>query len=201
MKKNEIKILSREEFKKFTKQINEGSNPNAKRQFGCIMISHNKLNFHDEIDPNDVYDNDEGKYGIETEPHITVCYGLHDDELDKDEVIMLLKSLIIPTVLATEISLFENEKFDVLKYDITSKELSLMNKIISSIFPYTTDYPDYHAHSTIAYLKPGTGKKYVKKIDEKEVKPTHWVYSQANGEKLKIESDSVEILRKKDEQA
>lgn len=198
---NKIEILNFNQFKNRHFAVNEGSNPNAKHEYGCIMASHNFVKLYNDIDPEDVYDTEDGSHGIETEPHITLCYGLHDEEIDKAEVILLLQSLIIPKVTLTEINLFENEKFDVLKYEIgLADKLSLINKIITSIFPYTTNYPDYHAHSTIAYLKPGTGKKYVKKLDQPvDLFLNRWIYSQANGEKLSILNDVVEILRKKNE--
>ena len=58
-------------------------------------------------------------------------------------------------------TLFENEKFDVLKYDVVPGILAEANKVVSDKFPNTDTYPDYHPHVTVAYLKPGTGKKYV----------------------------------------
>jgi hypothetical protein len=196
---NNIKIWSPQQFKMLrTHSINEKSNPDAKHEYGCIMGAHKAIKLFDNIDADDVYDNEEGKYGIETEPHITLLYGLHDKEIDKDEIILLLQCLELPTVEITEINLFENEKFDVLKYEIKSDKLTLMNKMITSMFPFTSDFPDYHAHSTIAYLKPGTGKKYAKKLDKSiEVKLTGWLYSQANGEKTEVVNDKVEVIKKK----
>jgi len=39
-----------------------------------------------------------------------------------------------------------------------------MNKQIAKNFKYSNDYSKYIPHITIAYLLPGTGKKYVKNI-------------------------------------
>jgi 2'-5' RNA ligase len=45
-------------------------------------------------------------------------------------------------------------------------------------FEYTTDYPDYHPHITIAYLKPGCGKKYAEELKEEKIfEPTKYFYS------------------------
>jgi hypothetical protein len=33
-------------------------------------------------------------------------------------------------------------------------------------FPFTSDYPDYHPHITLAFVKPGKGKKYELKFEE-----------------------------------
>jgi hypothetical protein len=49
---------------------------------------------------------------------------------------------------------FENELYDVLKFDVKrEKSLFDCNKDLMK-FPHTTDYPDYHPHLTISYLKP-----------------------------------------------
>jgi hypothetical protein len=52
--------------------------------------------------------------------------------------------------------------------------------------PHTTNFPDYHPHATIGYLKPGTGKKYVELFKDKqyEVVPEKIVYSKPGGERL-----------------
>jgi hypothetical protein len=54
-----------------------------------------------------------------------------------------------------------------------------------SKFPHTTNFPDYHPHSTVAYLKKGTGQKYIDKFkgQEHQVTPNKIVYSMASGEK------------------
>ena len=54
--------------------------------------------------------------------------------------------------------------------------------------PYTSNFPDYHPHMTIGYLKPGTGKKYTEKLknQEYELTPIYAVYSKPNGEKEKL---------------
>jgi 2'-5' RNA ligase len=57
-------------------------------------------------------------------------------------------------------------------------------------FPFTSDYPDYHPHMTVAYLKPGKGKHYIDMLgeDHKEMimTPQHGVYSRTDGTKHKI---------------
>ena len=57
-----------------------------------------------------------------------------------------------------------------------------------SKLPHTTDYPKYHPHMTVAYLKKGMGKKYIEKLDstKKELKPMYIIYSHPSGKKTKI---------------
>jgi hypothetical protein len=60
-----------------------------------------------------------------------------------------------------------------------------MNKMFRDL-PHTNDYPDYHPHATIAYVKAGTGEKYTKDLSKEDalvVKPNKVVYSKASGEK------------------
>lgn len=79
----------------------------------------------------------------------------------------------------------EYSKKDDILYNINNK--------LTDNFPYSTDYPDYHPHSTIAYLKPGSGKKYVKEFKNIEfiATPEKIVYSKPN------EDGSDKIVSKK----
>lgn len=200
-----LNILSPFQWKnqRKTKLVTEKSE-NQSYSYGCIMgyfnvAEYNKLNNRiGSIDDKDIYNNDENEYGREIEPHVTVLYGLHDDELDQDEVIQLLKCLKLPTVKLAKISSFNNEKFDVLKWDVESEDLNLYNKIVTLMFPFTSKFPDYHAHCTIAYLIPGKAKTYSKEIKEIiELPIEKWVYSKADGTKVCINSKGeIEELRK-----
>ena len=106
-----------------------------------------------EIDKDDL-----SGHGKETEPHITIKYGLHT--ADFKDVYDLLKD--VKPILATlgKVSLFENDE-DVVKVDVKGKDLHDLNKYISDNLKCTDTYPDYHPHMTIAYVKKGTGKKYI----------------------------------------
>lgn len=112
------------------------------------------------ISHEDVYTGTDGTYGLETEPHATVLYGLHE-QVHKDLVYRVCGGLSKP--LEVEIlgdSAFENEDYDVLKLDVESPMLRKMNEALKS-FPYTNDYDSYKPHMTIAYLKKGKAKKYL----------------------------------------
>ena len=69
----------------------------------------------------------------------------------------------------------------------TGDSLIETNKALSTL-PFHSDYPDYHAHMTIAYLKKGAGKKYCEKMDghEHNLVPTYAIFSQPDGTKTKI---------------
>lgn len=74
---------------------------------------------------------------------------------------------------------------DVLKFDV--KDCDHLHEINAELRkkPHTSNFPDYHPHATIAYLKPGTAKSYVEKHKDvsETVKPTEIVYSKADGTK------------------
>jgi hypothetical protein len=139
----------------------------------------------------DIYDDEDGTHGLETKPHTTLLYGLHDnDSIFKMSKYILENAKYDDCEIKTP-SLFENEKYDVLKFDVDGSFLYKINKELSKL-PHTTDYPDYHPHLTIGYLKPGCGKKYVKIIKEKYkdeiiLTPKHAVYSYPDRKIVKIE--------------
>jgi len=160
--------------------------------YGAVMLFFNfeeMGELHSQIEEEDIYLDEEDKsFGLEDEPHCTLLYGLHEGVTLK-QVEQVLDEYTFYTVKAYNISLFENDKYDVLKFDIEGDNLHEVNKDLKQ-FPYTTDYPNYHPHMTIGYLKKGKGKKYVKKFKEKYKEiwsaPQYCVYSQPNGEKNKI---------------
>lgn len=158
--------------------------------YGCAMLyfnDHDLKPIYDMINPEDLYVEGDG-FGLETEPHCTLLYGLHGEVTPK-QVEDVLDKYTYYTCKAHNPSLFENEKYDVLKYDVEGDNLHETNEDLKQ-FPFTTDYPNYHPHMTIAYLKPGMGKKYVddlkKQHGELWMSPQHAVYSQPDGTKNKI---------------
>jgi 2'-5' RNA ligase len=158
--------------------------------YGCAMLYFDfpgMEDLHKQIEADDVFvDPKDATFGLETEPHCTLLYGLHDDvktETIKDAV----KNFAFGNCTIAKPSLFENEKFDVLKYDVEGPGLHDCNAELSKL-PHTTDYPDYHPHMTVAYLKSGLGKKYTDMLDatKKSLKPKYIVYSHPDGSKTRI---------------
>lgn len=106
--------------------------------------------------------------GREPDPHITVKYGLHTQ--DVKDVGAVLQGQGPVTITLGKTSMFPaNEsqaqrgkgQYDVLKVDVLSKELEALNKLICQMLPHTDTFPVYVPHVTVAYLKPGMGAKYV----------------------------------------
>lgn len=163
--------------------------------YGCAMLYFNfpEMNkIHDAINPDDVYTQEgDRSFGFETEPHCTLLYGLHEG-VTLEQVTKALKEIQFGLLIAYNASLFKNEKYDVLKFDMRypvrgGNFLSKANQSLKQ-FPFTSNFPDYHPHMTIAYLKPGTGERYAKMLKEFEYDliPQYVVYSKPNGDKDKI---------------
>ena len=161
-----------------------------KKRYGCAMIFYDFpdiKDIHKLIDKDDLYiDPDDDSFGLEKDPHCTLLFGFHASvkfDVIKDTV----DKYHFDNFIAHNASLFENEKFDVLKFDIKGDNLKECNKELSKL-PHTNEYKDYHPHNTVAYLLPGKGKKYVKLLKDKEykLKPTKGVYSEQSGKKTNI---------------
>jgi 2'-5' RNA ligase len=161
--------------------------------YGCVMLFFDfpsLKGIQDLIKEEDLYtESGDRSYGLEDEPHVTILYGLHE-EVSKDDVFDLLKPYRCEDLLLTKISAFENSKYDVLKFDVEDAVRGLsylhkMNKALAAL-PHTTDFPDYHPHSTIAYLKTGKAKEYIEQLKGTQhiVKPRSFVYSLPSNDKI-----------------
>jgi len=95
---------------------------------------------------------------LETKPHITVLYGLHTE--DYEDVAPILDHHGIIYVELQTLSLFQSEEQDVLKFDVKSPGLQRLYDRLC-LLDHTSNYDEYHPHLTVAYLKPGTGHKYL----------------------------------------
>jgi 2'-5' RNA ligase len=157
-----------------------------KYEYCCLMASFDIENWTSVlalVDPNDIL-NTPG-LGYETEPHVTILFGLHD-EVPFEQIVRLTKSYKSPiTAEITNLSFFENEEFDVLKFDIKSDDLQALHDV-ATVFPHTTTYPIYHPHMTLAYLKKGTARSYAKELkDPIQISSKEYIYSFTSGKKAK----------------
>ena len=137
------------------------------KKYAFLMIKFDTPEFVKDLQskiPNDeLYFDDESTndYGIEKETHVTLVPCL-DNNTDIVKIKKHLKGISRYKTILTNISLFKNDKYDVLKCDAQSVLLKDTNKSITDEFPSHSEFKDYHPHLTIAYLKSGMGDKYVK---------------------------------------
>jgi hypothetical protein len=110
-----------------------------------------------------ILDGDLAPDGRETEPHITIKYGIRTDNSD---VLKALVSGFGPvTVTLGEVSIFEsdeNRANEVVHIDVIGRELMALNDLINSELSCKGEYSDsYTPHITLAYVKAGRGATYV----------------------------------------
>lgn len=169
-------------YKEFIKESKE-------HEFGCVMLEVPVSNWDEitsSIDTNDIYI-DEDKPGISKIPHITLLYG-YDNSIKPEMVENILNRFILePIEIKIEgIDIFENDKFDVVKFNISKSDIlqELFDEL--SKLPNSNTFKNFTPHITIAYVKKGTGEKYVREYKHKVIVDTI-CYSMANGEEIKFE--------------
>lgn len=185
--KNAELVKAAEEFLSEYKEAN--SKPRKK---GCLMLYLSEQQtaivkkLQAKIKQEDLYTEEEG-YGLETEPHTTVLYGFVDDSVASNIEQMLAEHKLDKPVFAVlkDISTFENDNYDVLKISLISGGLNKLNAFCRNHYSYENDYDKYNPHITIAYLKKGTAKKYLKalKVPHVNFKLSNFVYSDKDSTK------------------
>ena len=89
-------------------------------------------------------------YGREDEVHVTVKFGLHDAEPSK-ELLRIIEATQPFEIEVGPCTLFENEKYDVVKFDVDGDGLRELNRRVSEL-PNSDEHPEYHPHLTVAYV-------------------------------------------------
>ena len=159
--------------------------------YGCVMVEVPVSNWNEiisTINKDDLYEVEGENYGIQDNPHLTLLYGLKSN-ITKEQVEQVLEKAIDGGKIDIDIEnigLFENDNFDVVKFNI--KKTEQLQKLFDSLseLPNENTFPDYNPHMTIAYVKKGLGKKYTKTYSHK-VSSNDICYSMANGEKIYFE--------------
>jgi len=113
------------------------------------------------------------EYGRESDPHVTVLYGIHTTSANKVKAALKKGDRTMMTVRMGDLAIFENDDYDVLIRKVERKDhLKEVRKTLMDNLEATVTFPDYKPHATIAYLKKGKGKEYLKKY-----KDTKWELS------------------------
>ena len=96
--------------------------------------------------------------------HITIAFGIN---INTD--INLIKEIIKnrPSYFQiTELSLFENDNFDIIKFDVMSSDLRILNHIIKSKMEVKSTFNEYHPHLTVAYVPKGMGRELIERLNK-----------------------------------
>lgn len=175
------------------KQIEEIITPFYEKQvtydYGCVMLH---FTFWDlpviqsQITNQHIYTiNNNKRFGLETKPHVTLLYGLHP-KITETDVAEVLSKFNYSECVVDNVSMFQR-KYDVLKFDVSGSGIVDGNASLRKL-KHTIDFPKYEPHLTVAYLKPGHGERYIKKLSRKKYKlnPTHLEFTRPNGKRYKI---------------
>ena len=170
-------------LKKILKEIKNGP-----YEYGCVMLyfDFNENQLTGIIDDKDVYDDGSGKYGKETEPHVTLLYGLHSN-ITPQIVQQLLDRIHFGDIHLSNVSVFESDNYDVLKMDAVGDGLSEAHKLLSKL-PNSNEFTEYHPHMTIAYLEKEMWQSYTNRMRDIQfqVTPIFAIYSIPSGKKFKL---------------
>lgn len=127
--------------------------------------------------------------GRETDPHVTVKYGLHTNDAGKVRRVLFKEPPV--TVKLGNTSFFsasESGDADVVKVDVESDDLRRLNRKIAKALEHSDTHTTYKPHVTVAYVKPGKGKDYEGRSDlaGQTVTIDHLLFSAKNGTKVSI---------------
>ncbi len=107
-------------------------------------------------------DADLAKDGRETNPHVTVRYGLHENDGYATHA-TLTGVGPVSVRFASKLAVFSNKDADVIHVPVRSGGLRRLNGMLAAL-PHTDTHDGYKPHATIAYVKPGLGAKYIKEL-------------------------------------
>ena len=166
--------------------MNERIERNGTYEFGCVLLELDLPNWDkitSTIDPQDLYQPNDGRHGLETDPHVTLKFGLESSVTPEQVKEILDKNPITEKIHVEKIDLFQNEQFDVVKFKVTpTQQLIKINQELSKL-PNQDKFPSYNPHITIAYCIKGTGEKYIQENFNGWAQPYQIIYSMPNGNK------------------
>jgi len=143
-----------------------------------------------------IEEDDLAEYGVETDSHITVLYGLHDD--DPGPIYGSVRNFEPFTVRLGPLEMFEAEKYDVLYISADSPELEALHDKLAEL-EHTNTHPEYTPHLTIAYLESGTGQQYIDEFAEEfsgeEFEVEEIIFSDTTGERTIAQLRGLEEMR------
>lgn len=177
-------------MKKYLEFIKESNRQST--GLGCVMIDFNFTNWDElleSIDEDDIYIEEGKNYGSQSRPHLTLLYGIRPQVTD-EQILECFKGFTEDDfkVNINGVSIFDtNDNFDVVKLGIEiTPKLKEINRKLSKL-PNSNPYSEYIPHITLAFVKKGTGKKYINpdyKYDIKDIEKI--IYSRPDNSEFKI---------------
>lgn len=151
-----------------------------------VIIPHLESILYDNIKDEDLYINhDKSIDGLELESHVTLLHGIepeYDFEYVQEHVDLPDISELLLTIPA--FGIFESKEYDVLYFEIQCDMLNVLHYQLKNNIPNTYEFDQYKPHLTLAYLKPGLGRKYLNHFGEIKTPltlfPDDYLFSYAN---------------------
>jgi len=156
------------------------------RDKGCVLATVDQKNVVDtvhqlqsEIRPQDLLK-------LEDHIHVTARYGF-TAPIDQRKIREAVQDAGSPSATVGQLGLFQNDDADVLKFSIQSEDLEKLHAELAQ-FPSPQTHPNYDPHLTVAYLKSGTGWRYlfVTEINGEPLEFSDFELSLPGGEKSVI---------------
>jgi len=94
-------------------------------------------------------------FGRVLDPHITLLYGLHNEN-DYFAVRRILQEIKSIPIELGEITKFTSPEYDVIKIDIKSDVCNMVHEKIKDQCENTQTHDGYKPHLTLAYVLPGS---------------------------------------------
>ena len=169
--------------------------------YSCLMarmpdpIASNVQSIAAAIPPEFIYQTPDGERGRAKDIHVTVLYGIHTTNLD--EVLPLVAGMAPLRATLGRTSAFYNPECIALKVNMQSRDLVNLNNLIRRSLQYTSIYPNYIPHVTIAYLKKDDKNPYYYRdymtddFEGTEVVLDELVFSTPSGRKETIRLNAV----------
>jgi 2'-5' RNA ligase len=181
-------------IKKYIEFMNEGKKEKlgSLYRYGCVMIELNISNWDELtsiIDPKDVYMPEDPAKGIESNPHVTLIFGL--EKVSGDQIKKVFDNFHEEIHVEIDgVGIFENPEFDVVKLNvIPDGALQHLHDELKKL-PNEDKFDVYEPHITLAYVKKGTGKKYANPDYKYTVKNIGSIkYSTPSGNKIYFDYD------------
>lgn len=133
-------------------------------EYGCLMAlppidyGYKMVNLAKRLIPvkNLYTDPNDPSYGhTDQDFHCTLKYGFSPD-LMKVDVAKILKGMSPFLIKLKALNLFENDKYDVVKFEVEKCPVLTELRSRCDGYPNSDSYPDYKPHMTLAYVKKGT---------------------------------------------
>ena len=137
---------------------------NRIHEYGCLMTlppinyGYKMVNLAKKIIPtkNLYTDPNDPSYGhTDQDFHCTLKYGFSQD-LIKVDIARILNGIEPFNIVLKALNLFENEKYDVVKFEVQKCPTLTELRRRCDGYPNNDSYPTYNPHMTIAYVKKGS---------------------------------------------